>query len=199
MGAEAGGAGFGSGVDEGGGFGVRCGIGVVGTFCVVGFLVVGRWEEHVGEGDGEEAGGVDERGGGDGCGFGFLGVTAGGGDGVFTVGEAGESCNRSAVGQVTTERLEGAFEVGHQTVRVDDAGGCTFEHAGASTDVRFTVLGLFPGQETRGNVDGPGKGVYFFELIHLPVILGDDPFLAVAVADAFAAAEGVEHRLALQA
>ena len=105
----------------------------------------------------------------------------------------GVVCRLPAVG------LERSFQVGHQRVAVDDAGGFALQDSRLGAHVRFPPRHFLAGQEARRNANGLGEGVYFLQLPHLLVVLGHDPLLAVSVRDVLRGAEGVHHLLALYA
>lgn len=78
-------------------------------------------------------------------------------------------------------------------MRVDDAGGGGFEHAGGGADGWFAVVRFLEGEEARGDGDGAGEGVHFGQFFPLLLVLGHDPLFRVAVGDVVARAEGVHH------
>ena len=174
----------------------------------MGFDAAGGGEEGVGEGDGVEAGAVDEVGRGY-CG-GFGGGVGGGGGRDFPAPGAGEGAggggrqgldgfDAGVACEVAAVVEEGTFEVGHQGVGVYDAGGGGFEDAGFGADVWFTAGDLFAGEETSGDTDGFGEFVDFGHFRHLLGVLGHDPFPGVAVGDFLFLAEGVEERFPSEA
>ena len=89
----------------------------------------------------------------------------------------------------------------HVVVAVDDAGALAFEHAGVGAHVGFALTDLALREEPRRDpvvADLARERVHFLQLAHLLRVLRDDPFLRVAVRDAVARAQLVEHALAAQ-
>ena len=118
---------------------------------------------------------------------------------VVAGGEALDARHRGVEGHLAAEGLEPPFQVRHQCMRVDDPGRGGFEHAGEGPHRGFAARGFGGGDEVRGDGDGGGKGVHFFELGILFRVLGDDPFFGVAVRDRVLRAERVQHFFAAEA
>ena len=198
-------------VDEGGGARVLGGVGEVGALGVMRFQLVPFREEHIEERDGGEAGGVDDGGCAYRCRFlrrcccwwGLLAGWKAAGPGVDVVVSGVRSVVEADDGGVVDYRAAGGeelcFEVGHERVRVYDAGCGGFQDAGFGSDIGFAVLGFPLREEVGGDVDVLGVCMELLELAHLRVILSDDPFLCVAEGNVLALAEVVEPFPALDA
>lgn len=211
MGAEAGVAGAGGRVDEGGGPRVGGGVGEVGALGEVRGAVAGWREEEVADGAGSEAGAVDEGFGGEGVViFAVAGAGAGGGGGGGGVGGEDAVAGVAAVksldagdggveGGVAAAVGEGAVQVAHQGVAVDDAGRGALEDARVGFDGGFAVFALLGRDEAGGDADGGGEVVHLDAFFPLRGVLGDDPFLGAAVRDVVFGAEVVQRVPALDA
>ena len=89
-----------------------------------------------------------------------------------------------------------ASRYAHERMTIYYSGRFAFENASFGADIWFSFFNFVCGEEAGGDVYFFCKGVEVFELGHLRGVLGDDPFLSVAVGDFFLLAEIVEHVLA---
>ena len=204
--AEAWVAGDRGGIDEGGGSGMAAGVGEVGSLGVEGRVLAVVGEDLVGEGDGGEAGCVDERFGrdGGGGGGGWLASAVGGSRGAdgpspFSSLDRRNRRDGRAEGAEPALVFKVALQILHQAVGVEDARRRAFENTGLGANVWLSPVGFGVGEEVGGCADASSKAVDVLEGFPLRRILGDDPFARVAMRDRVLLAELVQQVLAAQA
>lgn len=206
MRAESAGAGLGGRVYEAGDFGAGGRVGEVVALCVEELLALRGGHNHVVDGDGAEAGGVDERLGRHG------GHVAAGpvrdvdfparaarGRGS-SPGERADAHDGGAQGDDAAGILEEALQAEHQAVGVDDARRRALQGAGLGNNALAMLADLLvrhPSHRNANLVDA--KSVDPLQGLPLRVVLGDEPLARPAVGDAVPVAELVQQVLAAEA
>lgn len=188
----------GSGIHERGRLRMGQRIRVVSPFRVEGFPMAVFRKDHVGDGDGGQPRGIDERLRRDGSLVAVVGLC-----GDFPAAAArvdGRDAHDGALeGADAAAVFEVAFEVLHERVAVYDAGRGALEHAGFGADMGFSVLGFALAEEARGHADLLGEVVDAFQGSELRVVLRDDPFARVAVGDVVFGTEFIQEGFASDA